>query len=247
MLLTLSCLAAPSTLAAQDPPEDAHPTYRLTQAYVRELAHQNSLRFELPVTIKGRTASVHAAESDCEMHLAGSSSLKIGFPGQVVVEPPNLCANSAPAPLGTSWGDVFDSHVLNVPCTAVGFPRLYAEHLANGEAPANPPHMVEIHPAMALRCGPTTIDFSGFLAIVPDMSRILDSSADQCLSGYRLWVRRNTGHQEYEFFEQRPNRCGNFAVLDAVVDPRFVRTINGGHSALAQVWPGEEGGPYPIK
>lgn len=246
-ILALAGFALPLSVAAQPLPEDTHPTYRLTQAYVRELASQNSLRFELPVTIKGRTASVHGASSDCEMHLAGISEIKIGFPGQVVVEPPNLCANDAPAGLGTSWGNVFDNHVLNVPCTAVGFPRLYAEHLANGQPPANPPHMVEIHPAMALRCGTTTIDFSSFLTIVPGMSRILDSSADQCLSGYRLWVRRNVAAQEYEFFEQRPNRCGNFAILDAVVDPRYVRAIRGGHSALAQVWAAEEGGPYPLK
>lgn len=246
-LLLLVALTVPVLVAAQDPPADAHPTYRLTQVYVRELARQNSLRFELPVTIKGRTQSVHGAESDCEMHLAGSSGVKIGFPGQVVVEPPNLCANPAPAALGSSWGAVFDNHAMNVPCTAVGFPRLYAEHLANGKPPANPPHMVEIHPAMMLRCGDTTIDFSSFLNIVPKMAKILDESADKCLAGYRLWVRRNKVKQEYEFFEERPNRCGNFAILDAVVDPRFVRPIKGGHSALAQVWAGEEGGPYPIK
>jgi len=246
-LLSLGFLASASAVAGQDPPVDAHPTYRPTQAYVRELARQNSLRFELAVTINGRTASVHGASSDCEMHLAGISDIKIGFPGQVVVEPPNLCANDAPSALGTSWGNVFDSHVMNTPCTAVGFPRLYAEHLANGKPPANPPHMVEIHPVMEMRCGGTTIDFAPFMGIVPNMSRILDASADQCISGFKLWVRRNTTTKEYEYFEERPNRCGNFAVLDAVVDPRFVRAVRGGHSALAQVWTGEEGGPYPFK
>ena len=135
----IALLAVPYVLPAQDPTVDAHPTYRLTQAYVRELARQNSLLFELGVTIKARTASVHSAASDCEMHLAGISVIKIGFPGQVVIEPPNLCANSAPAALGTSWGNVFDTHAMNVPCTAVGFPRLYAEHLGSGPSPANPP------------------------------------------------------------------------------------------------------------
>lgn len=246
ILITLAGLALPCALAAQPPTSSSTPTYRLTQAYVHELANQNSLRFELPVKIQGRTNSVHSAADDCEMHLAGSSGVKIGFPGKVVVEPPNLCAFAPPAALGTSWGNVFDNHVLNLDCTAVGFPRLYAEHLANGTSPANPPHMVEIHPAITLRCGADTIDFSSFLTIVPDMAAIQESSTEQCLSGYQLWVRRNATKQEYEFFERRPNRCGNFAVLSAVVDPRYVRSISGGHASIAQVST-SQAGPFPLK
>jgi hypothetical protein len=241
-------LPLPATLLAQDP--DATPTYRLTQSYVRELAAQNSMLFRMPVKIKGRTASVHGIESDCEMHLAGSvgGGMKIGFPGQVVVEPPNLCRNDPPSTLGTSWGNVFDSHVMNKDCTAVGFPRLYAEHLENGKPPANPPHMVEIHPALSLECGGTTIPFASFLKIHPGMSAIQDASAEQCLSRFKMWVQRRTvaSKPEYQFYEERPSKCGNFVVVDAVVDPRYVRAVNGGHSAIAQVWVGEAG-PFPLK
>ena len=248
VMLTASLVAAvPTALLAQDP--DATPTYRLTQTYVRELAKQNSLLFRMPVTIKGRTASVHAVGSDCEMHLAGSAGIKIGFPGQVVVEPPNLCKNDPPSTLGTSWGNVFDTHVLNTQCTAVGYPRLYAEHLENGKPPANPPHMVEIHPALSLECnGTPAISFASFLKIYPGMSAIQDASAEKCLSGFRMWVQRRTvkAKPEYQFYEERPSVCGNFAVVEAVVDPRYVRAVSGGHSAIAQVWVGEAG-PFPLK
>ncbi|MFL5606454.1 MAG: hypothetical protein ACJ8AD_08415, partial [Gemmatimonadaceae bacterium] len=240
-------IVLPAAILAQDP--DATPTYRLTQTYVRELASQNSLLFRMPVTIKGRTQSVHGVGEDCEMHLAGSAGMKIGFPGQVVVEPPNLCRNDPPAALGGSWGDVFDTHVLNKSCTAVGFPRLYAEHLKNGKPPANPPHMVEIHPAMALECGSAQpISFASFLTIHPGMAAILETSVEKCLVGFKLWVRRATVNNkaEYQFFEDRPGPCGNFAVVDAVVDPRYVRVVNGGHSAIAQVWTGDAG-PFPLK
>lgn len=240
-------LSLPAAIRAQDP--DATPTYRLTQTYVRELASQNTLLFRMPVKIKGRTASVHGVDKDCEMHLAGSAGMKIGFPGQVVVEPPNLCKNAPPTALGSSWGGVFDAHVLNADCTAVGYPRLYAEHLENGKPPANPPHMVEIHPAMALECGTEApISFASFLTIHPGMSAIQDASAEKCLGGFRMWVRRATvsNKPEYQFLEERPSVCGNFAVVEAVVDPRYVRAVNGGHSAIAQVWVGEAG-PLPLK
>src|SRR5262249_46667704 len=125
-IVVVLMLMPAARLAAQAPGADATPTYRLTQAYVRELAKQNSLKFELPVKIEGRTASVHPAASACEMPLAGSSGLKLGSPGKVVVEPPNLCAFDPPAALGTSWGTIFDDKVLNTDCKAVGYPRLYA-------------------------------------------------------------------------------------------------------------------------
>lgn len=246
---TLFVLSAvlPAALRGQD--SDATPSYWLTQTYVRELAKQNSLLFRMPVKIVGRTASVHPIGEDCEMHLAGSAAMKIGFPGQVVVEPPNLCANSPPPALGVSWGDVFDTHVLNKNCTAVGFPRLYAEHIKNGKPPANPPHMVEIHPALELDCdNQQAIAFTSYLKIYPGMAAIQESSVEKCLSGFKMWVRRATADavREYQFLEDRPSVCGNFAVVDAVVDPRYVRDVNGGHSAIAQVWAGDAG-PYPLK
>lgn len=230
-------------LYAQDPADP--PTYRLTETYIKELARQNSLLFELPVRIEGRTANVHQPAGDCEMHLAGSSSIKIGFPGKVVVEPPNLCRYKPPAALGSSWGPVFDAYVLKKSCVAVGFPRLFAEHIKNGKPPANPPHMVEVHPALELRCtGSPTISFSSFLTIVKGMGAILDESADQCIEGYKLWVRQNGSN--YEFLEDRPGRCGNFVVFDAVVDPQYVRKVAGGHSAIAQVW-AVESRPHSMK
>ena len=247
VLLGVVGAVLPAVALTQD--DDAPPTYRLTQTYVRELAKQNSILFRLPVRIKGRTASVHTVDKDCEMHLAGSSGIKIGFPGQVVVEPPNLCKNAPPAALGSSWGNVFDTHVLNTACTAVGFPRLYAEHLENGKPPANPPHMVEIHPALSLECaGSAPINFASYLTIYPGMAAIQDASAEKCLSGFKMWVRRRTvgGNPEYQFLEERPNVCGNFAVVEAVVDPRYVRAVSGGHSSIAQVWVGEAG-PFPLK
>ena len=238
--LLFSCAAA--LARAQDPDEAS--SYRLTEAYVHELAKQNTLLFELPVKIEGRTASVHNPASDCEMHLAGTSGLKVGFPGKVVVEPPNLCAFKPPNTLGTSWGKVFDTYVLKKACTARGYPRLFAEHIKNGKPPANPPHMVEIHPAMQLTCGTTTIDFANFLTIVKGMTSIQETSADKCLSGYELFVRKTA--TSYEFLEHRPNLCGNFVIIDAVVDPQYVRKIAGGHSSLAQIWTGDAG-PHALK
>jgi hypothetical protein len=109
--------------------------------------------------------------------------------------------------------------------------------------------MVEIHPVLKLVCGSDTIDFSSFLTIVPNMTAIQEASAEECLAGYQVWVRRNATKKEYEFFERRPNKCGNFTILGATVDPRYVRAIKGGHAAIAQAstGAGEEGSVFPIK
>ena len=76
------------------------------------------------------------------------------------------------------------------------------------------------------------------------MTAIQPESADQCVDGYRLWVRQKGS--EYEFLEERPGKCGNFAIIDAVVDPRYVRKVSGGHSAIAQAW-AVEGRSHPLK
>lgn len=66
----------------------------------------------------------------------------------------------------------------------------------------------------------------------------------RCLEGRRLSVRKRD--TRYEFRQTGGGPCGNFAVVQATIDPAWVRAVTGGHSAIARVSPGGRG-PFTLK
>jgi hypothetical protein len=188
----------------------------------------------VPVLLTHRTAKVHPLASDCEMHLAGKpTEFDLGTPEFIVVEPPNLCKNQAPG--GGSWPDLFDQKVIGKDCVATGYPRIFTEHAQGGsEEGANPNHVFEIHPALKISCGNDTISFESYLIYYEGMRAIKPASANNCVRSRTVSVRY--GEDRYEFTEDGGGNCGNFAIIEVgYVDPKWVRTIGGGHSAIARV------------
>jgi hypothetical protein len=157
---------------------------------VKKLATENTLFFPMTLEMNARS-SVHSLGSDCELHVAGTpvDAEDLAGPPAVVVESPNLCKNKPAG--GGKWEKFFDDHVIGETCQVKGFPRIYDEHLAGEETETNPHHMLEIHPAVTITCGPTTIDATGFLTYYDGMSEIQPSSAAECFST-NLEVRKNT-------------------------------------------------------
>ena len=216
--------------AAQSPPD-----FILTEAFLHQLAQSSAAIIDMPVVLTHRTNSVHALASDCEMHLAGTSTgTALADPYSVVVEPPNLCKFAAPS--GAPWGAEFDTKVINQNCVATGYPRIFTEHAASGSAGgANPNHVLEIHPAIRLVCGPNLIDFTSNLTYFPGMRSIKPTSANDCVRNRTVSMRYVPADHDYEFLEEG-GTCGNFAIAEVgYVQKKWIQAINGGHTAIARV------------
>lgn len=261
----IAVLVASQVGFAQDVPSDV--TFSLKRAWLEQLltggpgGHSVGARWSSQFRM-GEHSAVHGVAADCELHVAArlAGNRTPGSPAGIVVEPPNVCKKRVPqltagGQLGARWTQYFDAHVTGATCEVTGFPRIFSEHAQGGEAnSSNPDHVVEIHPATALSCGGTTIDFLPLLTVVPGMKRITDNSAVACLETRRLYVRLRGGaaQPKYEFLEEGAKggggRCGNFIVVDAHVSKDYIRTLSNGndHVALARVWVGESG-PYPLK
>jgi hypothetical protein len=225
--LTLLLSAA---AAAQSPPD-----FVLSEAFLHGLAQGSAAVIDMPVVLTHRTNSVHALASDCEMHLAGvPAGTALADPYSVVVEPPNLCKFSPAG--GSGWGAVFDQRVINRNCVATGYPRIFTEHAASGsENGANPNHVLEIHPALRIVCGPDAIDFTSDLTYFPGMRSIKPTTADDCVRNRTVSMRYDAAGHRYEFLEDG-GQCGNFAIAEiGYVEPKWIQAITGGHTAIARV------------
>jgi len=206
----------------------------LSQGYVEQLASENSILPSVSVHVTASTKAVHPLASDCEMHLAATPpDGAAAWPSAIVVEPPNLCKNAAPGTAG--WPSYFKTHAIGKDCTATGFPRIFTEHAKSGAAAANPFHVLEIHPALSLKCDNNPMSFAAFLKYYPGMSQIKPATASKCLAERALSVRFNAPKQRYEFRQSGGGTCGNFAAFAVVLNKEWVRTISGGHSAIARV------------
>lgn len=212
--------------------QDAY-DFALTEDYLKWLADKSAAQVTIAAKMSHRTKDVHALASDCEMHLAGKpTEMVFGNPASVVVEPPYLCKFK---PKGAkTWPALFDQKVMNRDCQVTGFPRIFTEHAKGGENPANPNHVFEIHPAMAIACDGEIISFAHQLTYFKGMRAIKPSSADNCVDTRELWVRYARG--KYQFKESGGRNCGNFALIEVgYVEPEWVRKIEGGHTAIARV------------
>ncbi len=254
-----------TALAQADVPSDV--TFSIQRAWLQSLltggpdGHSVGARWKESF-VMGDHSNVHTLASDCELHAAAepASGTAPADPGGVVVEPPNVCKLANPAlsktgKLGARWTRYFDDNITGKTCDVVGFPRLFSEHAAGGEAgSSNPDHVVEIHPAISISCGGSTLDMASQLKIFAGMRQISDASAVACLDQRKLYVRqRGSGDNiRYEMEEEGAKggggRCGNFVVVDAHVTKAYIRKLtNGGdHVALADAWVGESG-PFALK
>lgn len=207
--LLLVGVAPGHRVTAQDP--DAAFDFWISDTLMKRLAKDDTILFSMRSKILAKNASPHGLAEDCEMHLAGKpldASDKTS-PAAAVFEPPNLC-KQAPSDLPSgdggfgSWPDLFQSVAVDHECTALGFPRLYDEHLESSSGPSSPGHFLEIHPTLQLTCGQSTFDFRGFLKYHPGMKKSKDSTIAGCLEKKQLFVRKTTKSNvsRWEFFVQ---------------------------------------------
>jgi hypothetical protein len=230
-----SVTAVPS---ASSGAEGAAWDFAISQDYLAQLETGHSIQPGFTLKL-GDHSAVHKLQDDCEMHAAASpQSLTFGSPNDVVVEPPNVCKNapSAAGASGNDWGSVFDSFN-SQNCQVTGFPRIFTEHASGSTGASNPNHVFEIHPMTGLNCGGQQLSFGSLLKVYPGMRAISPSTTEACIGQRQLFVRFDVDQQQYVFREQG-GRCGNFAIVEVQnVLTSTIRSVGGGHSAIARVSP----------
>jgi hypothetical protein len=249
-LLALSLSTIVGEAQNQNPPgSNDPPDFTISKPFFENLLQQKTFLPSYRIRMDHRS-DIHSLGDDCEVHLAGflQEPFVFGEPPAVVVEPPNLCKfmPNADSPTTAStkatWRTRLDNQVLKRDCTVVGFPRIYTEHATGGSAGgSNPNHVFEIHPATSIACqGSTTLTFVKNLRAFTGLRHIQASSAHNCLTNFKLWVRfhneANSNH--YEFFQRRPSNCGNFVIVEVTSLPQeWIRIASGGggHTAIARV------------
>jgi hypothetical protein len=228
----------------------------ISESLLKEIVEGKSLLVPLEVDLKARSA-VHKLGKDCELHVAAVpvpavANKTLTAPKSWVLEPPYLCKNASPTG-STDWETFFDEKLLSHegPCTVVGFPRILDEHLQGEETLTNPHHAFEVHPALRMKCGDATVEFTKFLQHHAGMSEIKPASAASCFN-MEVRVRRNKATARYELQVDRPKFCGNFLSYEMSIFSEWIRAINSanpttGHSAIARVKPEGLDGPRTLK
>ena len=234
----LAALFSPLVCLAQ---EDQLYDFSLSEQYLSKLA-EAGIQPELTVHLDARTKRVHTLGADCEIHMAATPEGPVlASPPKVVVEPPNVCKYSPPGSTAASetllrnkiWPAFLDAHVMGKSCEVRGFPRIFTEHAQGESDPANPNHVLEIHPALSIRCDGESVSFSSFLRYIPGMRAIKPSTAASCIRQRELKVRYADGQYE---FKEGGGQCGNFVIVEvSMLDPAWIRKVKGGHSAIARV------------
>ena len=232
---------------------DDVPDFSMSEAFLKDLAKQDSINFKIKLRLEHRTSKVHTIGKDCEIHVAAKPLTGQLFPSGAVVEPPNLCKEWPAGTPQTSeadlrnkvWPELFDRTVMGKECEVTGFPRLFTEHAAGNANPANPNHFFEVHPALAIKptSGEEGLDFQAFLKFHQGLPSIKPATAASCMGERKLFVRRDKGKY---FFREDGGRCGNFISVHATIPQEWIKKIKGGHSAIARVTPPEEG-TYSLK
>lgn len=215
--------------------------FSISEEYLTQLAG-NGIEPVLQVHVDARTKRVHTLGSDCEIHMATTPQAPAlaSFP-KVVVEPPNVCKFPPPGVQVASetslrdkiWPAYLDSHVMGKNCDVQGFPRIFTEHAEGAPDPANPNHVLEIHPALSIDCGGESLSFLSFLSYIPGMRAIKPSTAASCIKQRQLKVRYADGQYQ---FQEGGGQCGNFAIVElSNLNAAWIRKVKGGHSAIARV------------
>jgi hypothetical protein len=120
------------TLAATS--QEHQSRFELSEEFVRAWAADPVRRLEVKLACAG---PVHVG---AQLNDPGISDFQ-----DVVIEPPNVCKNKS-----HPWRARINA-LANSDCTATGFIRAWPEHLSNGQGCSNPPHFMEVHPALKIR------------------------------------------------------------------------------------------------
>ncbi len=237
-------LIAPWPSVAQDPRDASGVTeydFAITQQFLKTLQNGKTILPTFGYTL-GEHSGVHPVSQDCELHVAAEPDAAPGDPQPLVAEPPNVCSALPPGSSATTtaarnkqWLKLFDSFK-GKHCKITGFPRIFTEHATGGteSGGSNPNHVFEIHPALNIACdGLTPVSFAPFLTAPEGLRHITPGAADTCLGERTLEVR--FADTQYEF-RQHGGGCGNFAIVElAALNPKWIRTVTGGHTAIARV------------
>lgn len=211
--------------------------FAIKKSFLEGLESGHTLQPSMTVQL-GHHSPMHPLEQDCEMHIAGTvQGSPIGWPTAIVIEPPNLCRidpSGMESEDTNTWPAVLDD-LEGKTCQVSGFPRIFTEHATGKASASNPNHVFEIHPALGIDCGDQKLSFGSFLKVFPGMRAISPTTSTSCISGRALEVRFDTSTAEYQFRENGVG-CGNFAILEIDgVNPKWVRSVTGGHTAIARV------------
>jgi hypothetical protein len=179
--------------------------------------------------ITGHSA-VHAAASDCEMHMGAALNSYGGDPPGWVLEPMNLCEELMPKMGITSkakW-EILGDTLTNKNVTGSGVPRLWPEHLEADPAHAdsNPSHATEIHPLVDLSLGADKYDFSSFIYAPEELAGIKPKTAAGILAHTSVKVREHGGIVDIIF---ESGTIGNFAILQITIDRDSIKDVGGSH------------------
>jgi hypothetical protein len=243
LLVLASCAAV---FAQNGPDPNEPPSFVISREFLENLLSQKTFLPTYKIKMQHRSDIKDPGE-DCEVHLAGfvQETFTFGEPAAAIVEPPNVCKfkpnSTNPSTTSTKviWRSRIDSKVLNKDCEVTGFPRVYTEHLSHEEhaGTSNPNHVFEIHPATRIACkNEESLDFIKNFRSFPDLRHIKASSAHDCITGFQLWVRFHAAGNHYEFAQDRPGNCGNFAIVEVTSVPQeWIQKTNGGHTAIGRV------------
>jgi len=224
--------------------------FAISKPFLEWMYNGHTIQPIIKITLTHRTSKVHTLPKDCEIHIAGTPAdgLVLGWPNDIVIEPPNMCKYPPPGKSFSSetnlrnvvWPNYLDEKVMNKTCDVKGFLRIFTEHKGNSSDPANPSHVFEIHPVMSITTNGETLSFVNFLTAIKGMGHILPSTTYSCINNRKLYVRYNEDEEQYEFNESG-GRCGNFAIVEvASVRSDWIRSHDGGHSAIARISPDGE-------
>jgi hypothetical protein len=210
--------------------------FAIKKSFLETLENGHTIQPTLTVNL-GHHSALHPLGQDCEMHIAGTvQGSPIGSPTGIVIEPPNLCKidpSGAETADTNSWPAVLDN-LDGKTCQVTGFPRIFTEHATGNASASNPNHVFEIHPALGIDCGHDKVSFANFLTVFPGMRAISSSTATSCMKDRQLEVRYESSTAEYQFRENSAG-CGNFAIVEIDgVNPRWVRSVTGGHTAIVR-------------
>ena len=233
---------APPMMFAQSN-DDHESRFELTEQFIRS-QWRHPVR-EIAVTPEG-TGPVHGPVDDCEIHIGSrlqDESIS-DFP-RIVLEPPSVCKDKSKSK--AAWRKFYEG-ATDKNCNAIGFDRVWPEHLDNGAGASNPPHFMELHPLRQLDCeGGPKVDLRNRLKAFPDMGYKDAQLVDVVFRTFKLWIRRvpnpdsdalTTIQFDYSVCDRDEHRCGNhtsvpnFVRLTVRAIPSTLRTINAG--------PGEE-------
>ncbi len=236
--------------------------FALSESFINNTWRHSVAEIE---TVIGCSGPQHPPANDCEIHIGASlTDTSISDYPDIVIEPPNVC-KFKPPPGG--WRKFFDQ-TDGKTCRAKGMIRVWPEHLDSGSGCSNPPHFMELHPALSLRCeGNFSAEMTKHLKAFADLGYKPPELVLATLDTFRLWLCKGCeqraaeddaaltqGMVSFDYYVcDAQDRCGrkgvsNFARLLVTVQPSTIRPTPdknyGFLTAIAHVVPIDQSGSY---